>query len=99
MSNEHIKIETRYLDEAISKREAILKKYDAINSELDSIVKDLMGNWAGKGAKAFEKDITKVKRNMSGLYDVLKGFCDVIEDCKAMIAKQDSALGKYNGEQ
>jgi WXG100 family type VII secretion target len=91
-------IKSEFLDKAISKREAILEKYNEINEELDSIVEELLKNWKGQGADAFRSDVDKVKKNMSGLYDVLKTICDSIEDCQYLIAKDDKALGDYNSE-
>ena len=101
MSNEYIKVDTKLLDEAISKRVDILNKYNEINDELNSIVDELLANWQGQGAEAFQKDVKIVKRNISGIFDVLKNLCDTIEDCKYIISEKDTALGDYNrdGEQ
>ncbi len=99
MNNEFVLIDTSIIDEVISRREYLVKEYDAINTEYDEIVKQLLEQWEGKGADAFRRDAQKVKTNIQGIYDILKIMCDTLEDCKAVIAELDAALGNYNAGQ
>ena len=98
MNDEFVLIDTSIIDEVISKREHLVSEYDAINTEYERIVRELMNNWKGKGADAFRYDADKVKTNIAGIYDILKIMCDTLEDCKAIIAEADTALGNYNSE-
>lgn len=98
MDNGFVLIDTSIIDDVISRKDHLVSEYDAINAEYDRIVADLMKEWKGKGANAFKSDAEKVKTNIAGIYDILKIMCDTLEDCKAIIAEADTALGNYNNE-
>ena len=90
------KIDTKAFDAFISKRSELLSEYDEINLEYDRIIFKLLSDWKGKGAEAFRADSERVKANIVGIYDVLKMFCDILEDCRDVFAKVDKDMGDYN---
>ncbi len=94
--NGYVILDTKAFDAAIAMKDDLIRSYDALNTEYDRIVSNLMQNWKGRGASAFQKDATTVKTNIIGIYDILKTMCDTLEDCRAIFAECDKALGDYN---
>lgn len=94
--NEFVVLNTKAFDEALEKKQGLIDSYNAINKEYDRIVKNLMANWKGRGATAFQKDAKTVKTNIVGIFDILKTMCDTLTDCKEIFAECDTALGEYN---
>lgn len=89
-------LDTRKFDEAIAKKDDLIKQYDELNATYDKIVKDLENNWEGYGAEAFMTDAKSVRQNITGIYDILKTMCDTLVDCKEVFAECDSSLGEFN---
>ena len=94
--NGYVVLDTKAFDEAIAKKQDLINSYNALNEEYDRIVGNLLSNWKGRGAAAFEKDASTVKTNIVGIFDILKTMCDTLTDCKAVFAECDAALGEYN---
>ncbi len=94
--NGYVVLDTRAFDDAISRKADLINSYDALNTEYDRIVTELLNNWKGKGADAFKKDAQTVKTNIVGIYDILKIMCDTLTDCRSVFAECDTALGEYN---
>ena len=93
---EYVTLDTEAFDRALEKKQLLISKYNNLNSEYDRIVNQLMRNWKGRGAEAFRKDAQTVKKNIVGIYDILRIMCDTLTDCKAIFAECDTALGDYN---
>lgn len=89
-------LDTKAFDEAIAKKQGLINSYNALNQEYDRIVNNLMENWKGRGAAAFQKDAATVKTNIVGIFDILKTMCDTLSDCKEIFSECDAALGEYN---
>lgn len=94
--NGYVVLDTKAFDAAIARKADLINSYNALNTEYDRIVSALLSNWKGKGASAFKKDALTVKKNIVGIYDILKIMCDTLTDCRAVFAECDSALGEYN---
>lgn len=92
----YILLDTRAIDAALSQKESLISRYNHINERYDSIVSTLSQNWKGRGATAFLKDAQTVKKNITGIYDILKTMCDVLTDCRTVFSECDTALGEYN---
>lgn len=92
----YVVLDTRAFDNAIAKKQDLIRSYNALNQEYDRIVNNLLANWQGRGATAFKKDATTVKTNIVGIFDILKTMCDTLTDCKEIFAECDTALGEYN---
>ncbi len=95
-NTEYVLLDTKVFDEVISRKESLIQKYDEINTTYDEIVKVLLENWQGQGADAFRSDASKVKANITGIYDILKTMCDTLTDCRQIFEECDKALGEYN---
>lgn len=89
-------LDTKAFDGAIAKKQGLINSYNVLNQEYDRIVNDLMANWKGRGATAFQKDAMTVKTNIVGIFDILKTMCDTLSDCKEIFSECDAALGEYN---
>ena len=89
-------LDTKSFDAAIAKKQGLINSYNALNQEYDRIVSNLMANWKGRGAAAFQKDAGIVKTNIVGIFDILKTMCDTLSDCKEIFSECDTALGEYN---
>ena len=92
----YVLLDTKAFDMALSQKQDLINKYDALNSRYDAIVSSLAANWKGRGASAFLKDAQTVKTNIVGIYDILKIMCDTLTDCKSIFSECDSALGTFN---
>lgn len=98
MDGECVKLDTRSIDAFIDRKEEIVGEYDAISEEYDRIVRELMSNWQGRGADAFQTEASKVREGMSGVYDIIKVMSDTLTDCRSIFAECDRALGDFNRE-
>lgn len=94
--SEYKVLDTGKFDEAIAKKDGLIKQYDELNSTYDKIVKDLESNWKGYGAEAFMADAKTARQNITGIYDILKTMCDTLVDCKAVFEECDKGLGEFN---
>lgn len=92
----YVTLDTRAFDKFISEQPSLLSKYDELCTEYDRIIADLMVDWKGRGADAFERDSQKVKTNIVGIQDVLKTMCDSLADCREIFAECDTSLGNAN---
>lgn len=96
MSTSINRMDTGEIQKAIAMRTELLEAYDSINTDFDKAVKELLNNWKGKGAKAFEKDAKTVRANVTGLSDILKTMCDMLEDCLDIFQESDASLKEFN---
>ena len=96
MSNNINRMDTGDIQKAIAMRTELLETYDSINTDFDKMVKELLKNWKGKGANAFEKDAQTVRANVTGLNDILKTMCDMLEDCLDIFEESDASLKEFN---
>lgn len=94
--NGYVLLDTKAFDEAIDRKQDLINSYNSLNQEYDRIVNNLLSNWKGRGAAAFQKDALTVKKNIVGIYDILKTMCDTLTDCKEIFAECDHALGEFN---
>lgn len=94
--NGFVVLDTKAFDKALSKKGELINSYNALNTEYDRIVSSLLDNWKGRGATAFKKDAETVKKNIVGIYDILKIMCDTLTDCKAVFCECDKSLGEFN---
>ena len=92
----YVVLDTKAFDLALSQKQSLIDKYEALNQRYDDIVSSLAANWKGKGAAAFLADARTVKTNIVGIYDILKIMCDTLTDCETIFAECDAALGSYN---
>jgi len=93
---EYILLETKAFDEFISQKENILTRFNDIQEDFDNIKNELLKDWKGKGAEAFEKDAKVVSKNIGGIYDILKIMCDTLTDCREVFEQCDRKLHDYN---
>lgn len=96
MNDEYVLLDIKAFNKALEKKEGLIRAYNEIDSEYDRIVDNLLSNWKGKGARAFEKDAKTVKTNIVGIFDILKMMCDTLTDCKEVFEECDKALDEYN---
>ncbi len=95
MSECHL-LDAKAFNNAIAKKDSLIRTYDELNQEYDRIVSTLLRNWQGRGANAFAQDARTVKTNITGIYDILKLMCDTLTDCRDIYAECDTGLGEYN---
>ena len=96
MSKGYVLLDTGAIKSAVAKKDGLIRSYNEINKEYDSIVEDLLKDWKGRGARAFKQDATTVKTNITGIYDILRTLCDTLSDCLDVFEECDKALGEYN---
>ena len=89
-------LKTRAFSDFINARTQLLGDYEDIKTAYDSIVKDLLANWQGRGADAFSVDSAEAKANLNGLFDILKTMCDTLIECRDVFEECDTRLGQSN---
>ena len=94
--DEYHSIDTRVFDKCIQKKDSFIRRYDELYSDYDAIIARLKPNWKGPAADIFFEDAGKVRTNIGGIKDILATMCDVLEDCREVIAQTDTALGDFN---
>lgn len=94
--NGFVLLDTKAFDAALEKKQALINSYNELNNDYDRIVSTLLASWKGRGATAFAQDAQTVKKNIVGLFDILKIMCDTLSDCRQVFAECDTALGEYN---
>ena len=82
--------------EFLNSRNSILNEYNSLNKQYDDIVNELLDNWKGRGADAFESDSKTVKANIAGIQDILQAMCDMLQDCWRIFDEYDHSLGEAN---
>lgn len=98
-NKDYICLDSKAFNEVIERKEELINRYNDLNTTYDSIVTNLLSNWKGKGATAFEKDANIVKKNIVGIFDILRIMCDTLTDCKEIFKECDTALGENNRTQ
>lgn len=94
--SEYHSIDTRVFDNCINKKDSFISRYSEIVTDYDKIVNELAQSWAGLGADAFFTDATQIRRNITGIADILATMCATLEDCREVIADCDKSLGDFN---
>lgn len=89
-------LDTGKFDDFIGQKDNLIKRYNELSEEYDTIVKNLLENWKGRGAKAFDEDAKAIKMNIAGLHEILNSMCDVLIDCKEVFVECDEALCESN---
>lgn len=92
----YVVLDTKAFDVAIAQKRDLINVYNSLSEEYDRIVSNLLANWKGRGATAFQKDAQTVKTNIVGIFDILKTMCDTLTDCREVFSECDTALGEYN---
>ena len=94
--DEYKLLDTRIIDAVVAQKNHWLQSYEAISTSYDEAVNGLLDNWQGRGADAFREDTQAVRRNISGVFDILRTMCDTLSDCREVFSECDSGLGNYN---
>lgn len=94
--NDYICIDTRVFDRCIQRKDGFIRRYDKIITDYNKIIDRLSQNWKGRGADTFITDAGKIRTNIKGIADILANMCNVLEDCRTVIAQTDSMLSEYN---
>ncbi|SDA23107.1 hypothetical protein SAMN02910447_02285 [Ruminococcus sp. YE71] len=95
-NNQMVAYDTRVFDRCIAMKDTFISRYDEIVTFYDEIVKRLGENWMGYGAEAFISDATVVRKNITGIADILSTMCSTLEDVREVIVEYDKHLGEYN---
>ena len=51
-SSEYVLLDTKSFDTFMAQKESLVQRYHQINTTYDDIVKTLLSNWVGEGARA-----------------------------------------------
>ena len=95
-NNEYICIDSRAFDNCIAKKDDFIRRYAAISTRYEAIIKDLSANWKGESADLFINDANVIRRNIGGISDILSNMCSTLVDIKAQLAQTDKSLGEFN---
>ena len=89
-------IDTRAFDKCIRMKENFITRYAQIGEQYEKIVKELDRNWDGLGAQTFISDAQVIRKNITGIADILSAMCDALEDMRASFGECDHSLGEFN---
>lgn len=89
-------LDTGAFEKLISSQNQLKQRYQEIQTRYNRIVQDLISNWKGCGADAFESDTERIITNITGLQDILITMCDTLQDCRSIFAQCDTSLGSSN---
>lgn len=89
-------LDTQAFDNFINSQKSLRERYNSIVNDYNSIVKELLDSWKGKGADAFREDSEKVASNIVGIQDILNTMCDTLRDCRDIFEECDTSLGNTN---
>ncbi len=95
-NNEYVCIDTKVIRECQQRRQGFISKYDAISVRYDWIIRDLSENWKGESADLFLKDAEVIRKNITGIADMLAYLCNTLDDVLKVICQTDAALGDVN---
>ncbi len=93
-----VHLDSKALDTVLEKKDRLLNAYNEINTRYDTIVQNLLNNWKGTGANAFEEDAHAVKMNIGSIQEILQTMCDVLQDCRDLYQLYDTAIGEFNAD-
>ena len=94
--NGYVCLDSRAFDRFINQKQDLIRRYNEINRNYDMIVRTLLSSWQGRGANAFARDAFTVKKNITGIFDILRIMCDTLTDCREVFGECDKGLGEYN---
>lgn len=89
-------LDTRAFENFINSQKDLKTRYSDISTRYQNIVRELMKDWKGRGAEAFQEDSQKVMSNISGIQDILSTMCDTLRDCRDIFGECDTSLGANN---
>ena len=96
ISEEYRCIDTRVFDRCIKAKTQYTRKLAELTTRYEKTVAKLKESWQGQGADAFFNDAQKVRTNLKGIADILGNMCNVMEECRTVIANTDKSLGDFN---
>lgn len=77
--------------------EAVIKEFNSIKTEFESINSTLLKKWQGEGADAYKDETDHILEKIGGVEDVLKGINEgVIMDIKDNYMSLDEQLAEFN---
>lgn len=88
------KIDTINFDSTISSYSQYITQFETIVKDVDNIIKEVTGNWVGKGRDAFYKDAQIVRSNLQDISDMMYEFRDALKDAGQKYIETDEALAK-----
>lgn len=91
-------LDTGKFQEFLDSSSSLLDEYNNLNKQYGEIIDELLDNWKGRGAEAFESDSKTVKANIAGIQDILQTMCDMLQDCWRIFDEYDHSLGEANIE-
>lgn len=77
--------------------EEVIKEFDSIKTEFESINSSLLSKWKGVGADAYKDESDHILEKIGGVEDILKGINEgVVKDIKDCYMKLDEQLAQFN---
>lgn len=75
----------------------IIKEFNSIKTEFESINSTLLKKWKGEGAEAYKEETDHILEKIGGVEDVLKGINEgVMNDIKDSYLQLDEQLAEFN---
>jgi len=87
-------LDTVEFNATVSRYEAHIKEFKGIVEEVNKIGDELLENWKGKGANAFEKDSGQVKLNLKDISEIMYDLRDALVNAETEYLKSDLAMAK-----
>ena len=99
-NDEQVKhLDSERFGEVIKDFENGIKEYERIIDGVKTSTTKLFLFWQGEGKKQFEKDYTKIYRQLEDVSDVLYDLRDALVDAQAAYIKTDEEIAKLASTQ
>lgn len=75
----------------------VIKEFDSIKSEFNTINETLLKKWKGEGADAYKYETDHILENIGGIKDVLDAINNsAVKSIREEYSKLDEELGEFN---
>lgn len=75
----------------------VIKEFDSIKTEFNTINETLLKKWKGDGADAYKYETDHILENIGGIKDVLDGINNsAVKSIRDEYSKLDEELGAFN---
>ena len=97
MANDFISADTSIISKFKSDSADAIETFDSIKEGFDSINKELLKVWKGKGADAYRKETDHILENVGGIKDVLDAINEgAVGSVWEEYSKLDEELAEFN---
>lgn len=97
MANGFVSADISAIAKFMSDSAEVIKEFDSIKNDFNTINDNLLKKWKGDGAEAYKYKTDHILENIGGIKDVLDGINNgAVKSIKDEYSKLDDELGEFN---